>query len=233
MRQVVLDTETTGLEVREGHRLIEIGCVELIDRKPTGRQLHQYINPGRTIDEGAEAVHGITLEFLADKPDFSVVKEEIIEFLSGAELIIHNASFDVGFLDAELKRARERRRIADISTVTDSLALARTKYPGQKNNLDALCKRLGIDNTARALHGALLDAEILAEVYLAMTGGQASLVLDAPETIKIHAEQGPVSEQYARPERLRILEPTDEEREAHRAMLARLTETSESKIDWG
>ena len=233
MRQVVLDTETTGLEVREGHRLIEIGCVELIDRKPTGRQLHQYINPGRTIDEGAEAVHGITLEFLADKPDFSVVKEEIIEFLSGAELIIHNASFDVGFLDAELKRARERRRIADISTVTDSLALARTKYPGQKNNLDALCKRLGIDNTARTLHGALLDAEILAEVYLAMTGGQASLVLDAPETIKIHAEQGPVSEQYARPERLRILEPTDEEREAHQAMLARLTETSESKVDWG
>ena len=233
MRQVVLDTETTGLEVREGHRLIEIGCVELIDRKPTGRQLHQYINPGRTIDEGAEAVHGITLEFLADKPDFSVVKEEIIEFLSGAELIIHNASFDVGFLDAELKRARERRRIADFSTVTDSLALARTKYPGQKNNLDALCKRLGIDNTARTLHGALLDAEILAEVYLAMTGGQASLVLDAPETIKIHAEQGPVSEQYARPERLRILEPTDEEREAHQAMLARLTETSESKVDWG
>ena len=205
MRQVVLDTETTGLEVREGHRLIEIGCVELIDRKLTGRQLHQYINPGRTIDEGAEAVHGITLEFLADKPDFSAVKEEIIEFLSGAELIIHNASFDVGFLDAELKRARERRRIADFSTVTDSLALARTKYPGQKNNLDALCKRLGIDNTARTLHGALLDAEILAEVYLAMTGGQASLVLDAPESIKIHAEQGPASEQYARPERLSVL----------------------------
>ena len=233
MRQVVLDTETTGLEVREGHRLIEIGYVELIDRKATGRQLHQYINPGRTIDEGAEAVHGITLEFLADKPDFSAVKEEIIEFLSGAELIIHNASFDVGFLDAELKRARERRRIADFSTVTDSLALARTKYPGQKNNLDALCKRLGIDNTARTLHGALLDAEILAEVYLAMTGGQASLVLDAPETIKIHAEQGTISEQYARPERLSVLGPTDEEREAHRAMLARLTETSEREVDWG
>ena len=233
MRQVVLDTETTGLEVREGHRLIEIGCVELIDRKLTGRQLHQYINPGRTIDEGAEAVHGITLEFLADKPDFSAVKEEIIEFLSGAELIIHNASFDVGFLDAELKRARERRRIADFSAVTDSLALARTKYPGQKNNLDALCKRLGVDNTARTLHGALLDAEILAEVYLAMTGGQASLVLDAPETIKIHAEQNTISEQYARPERLSVLGPTDEEREAHRAMLARLTETSEREVDWG
>ena len=233
MRQVVLDTETTGLEVREGHRLIEIGCVELIDRKLTGRQLHQYINPGRTIDEGAEAVHGITLEFLADKPDFSAVKEEIIEFLSGAELIIHNASFDVGFLDAEFKRARERRRIADFSTVTDSLALARTKYPGQKNNLDALCKRLGIDNTARTLHGALLDAEILAEVYLAMKGGQASLVMDEPEYTKIHAEQGPASEQYARPERLRVLEPTDEECEAHRAMLARLTKTSEREVDWG
>ena len=233
MRQVVLDTETTGLEVREGHRLIEIGCVELIDRKPTGRQLHQYINPGRTIDEGAEAVHGITLEFLADKPDFSAVKEEIIEFLSGAELIIHNASFDVGFLDAELKRAREHRRIADFSTVTDSLALARAKYPGQRNNLDALCKRLGIDNTARTLHGALLDAEILAEVYLAMTGGQASLVLDAPEIIKIHAEQGTVSLQYDRPERLSVLAPTDEEHEAHQAMLVRLTETSGREVDWG
>ena len=232
MRQVVLDTETTGLEVREGHRLIEVGCVELIDRKPTGRQLHQYINPGRTIDEGAEAVHGITLEFLADKPDFSAVKDEIIEFLSGAELIIHNAPFDVGFLDAELKRARERRRVVDFCIVTDSLALARVKYPGQKNNLDTLCKRLGIDNTARTLHGALLDAEILAEVYLAITGGQASLVLDTPETARLQAEHGLVPAQYPRPERLRVLEPNPEEREAHRAMLARLTETSEREVDW-
>ena len=139
MRQVVLDTETTGLEVREGHRLIEIGCVELIDRKLTGRQLHYYINPGRTIDEGAEAVHGITLEFLADKPDFASVKEEIVDFLRDSELIIHNAVFDVGFLDAEFKRARERRRTREFCTVTDSLAIARAKYPGQKNSLDALC----------------------------------------------------------------------------------------------
>ena len=185
MRQVVLDTETTGLEVREGHRLIEIGCVELIDRKPTGRQLHHYINPGRTIDEEAEAVHGITLEFLADKPDFASVKEDIVEFLQDAELIIHNAAFDVGFLDAEFKRARERKRTQDFCTITDSLALARTKYPGQKNSLDALCKRLGIDNSARTLHGALLDAEILAEVYLALTGGQASLGLKGWVAIKL------------------------------------------------
>jgi len=232
MRQVVLDTETTGLEVREGHRLIEIGCVELIDRKPTGRQLHHYINPGRTIDEGAEAVHGITLEFLADKPDFASVKEDIVEFLKGAELIIHNAAFDVGFLDAEFKRARERRRTQDFCTITDSLALARAKYPGQKNSLDALCKRLGIDNSARTLHGALLDAEILAEVYLALTGGQASLGLDAPEERAATEERESEMRKVQRPASLRVTEPNEAELSAHEQMLKKLASESGEARHW-
>jgi DNA polymerase-3 subunit epsilon len=232
MRQVVLDTETTGLEVREGHRLIEIGCVELIDRKPTGRQLHHYINPGRTIDEGAEAVHGITLEFLADKPDFASVKEDIVEFLQGAELIIHNAAFDVGFLDAEFKRARERRRTQDFCTITDSLALARAKYPGQKNSLDALCKRLGIDNSARTLHGALLDAEILAEVYLALTGGQASLGLDAPEERAAIEDRESEMRKVQRPASLRVTEPNEAELSAHEQMLKKLASESGEARHW-
>ena len=232
MRQVVLDTETTGLEVREGHRLIEIGCVELIDRKPTGRQLHHYINPGRTIDEGAEAVHGITLEFLADKPDFASVKEDIVEFLQDAELIIHNAAFDVGFLDAEFKRARERRRTQDFCTITDSLALARAKYPGQKNSLDALCKRLGIDNSARTLHGALLDAEILAEVYLALTGGQASLGLDAPEERAANEDRESEMRKVQRPASLRVTEPNEAELSAHEQMLKKLASESGEARHW-
>ena len=232
MRQVVLDTETTGLEVREGHRLIEIGCVELIDRKPTGRQLHHYINPGRTIDEGAEAVHGITLEFLADKPDFASVKEDIVEFLKDAELIIHNAAFDVGFLDAEFKRARERRRTQDFCTITDSLALARAKYPGQKNSLDALCKRLGIDNSARTLHGALLDAEILAEVYLALTGGQASLGLDAPEERAATEDRESEMRKVQRPASLRVTEPNEAELSAHEQMLKKLASESGEVRHW-
>jgi DNA polymerase-3 subunit epsilon len=232
MRQVVLDTETTGLEVREGHRLIEIGCVELIDRKPTGRQLHHYINPGRTIDEGAEAVHGITLEFLADKPDFASVKEDIVEFLQDAELIIHNAAFDVGFLDAEFKRARERRRTQDFCTITDSLALARAKYPGQKNSLDALCKRLGIDNSARTLHGALLDAEILAEVYLALTGGQASLGLDAPEERAATEDRESEMRKVQRPASLRVTEPNEAELSAHEQMLKKLASESGEVRHW-
>ena len=232
MRQVVLDTETTGLEVREGHRLIEIGCVELIDRKPTGRQLHHYINPGRTIDEEAEAVHGITLEFLADKPDFASVKEDIVEFLQDAELIIHNAAFDVGFLDAEFKRARERKRTQDFCTITDSLALARTKYPGQKNSLDALCKRLGIDNSARTLHGALLDAEILAEVYLALTGGQASLGLDAPEERAPTENRESEMRRVQRPASLRVTKPNEAELNAHEQMLKKLASESGEARHW-
>lgn len=179
-RQVVLDTETTGLEVNQGHRIIEIGCVEMVNRRITGRHYHQYIHPQRDIDAGAMEVHGITLEFLAGKPTFEEVATEFAQFVEGAELIIHNAPFDVGFIDAELERLdSDIPPLAELCSVLDTLQMARHKHPGQRNNLDALCQRYEIDNTSRALHGALLDAEILAEVYLAMTGGQASLGLGA------------------------------------------------------
>lgn len=176
MRQIVLDTETTGLEVGKGHRIIEIGCIELAERRPSGRTFHRYLNPQRAIDEGALAVHGISGEFLADKPRFPEIAGEFLEFIADAELIIHNAAFDVAFLDAELALADAGLgRIEQHARVLDTLALAREKFPGQKNNLDALCKRLNVDNSHRALHGALLDAQLLAEVYVAMTGGQGDL----------------------------------------------------------
>jgi DNA polymerase-3 subunit epsilon len=177
-RQIVLDTETTGLEVSRGHRVIEIGCVELIERRRSGRVFHRYLNPGRAVDEGALAVHGLTDAFLADKPAFAAVVDEWLAFIAGAELIIHNAAFDVAFLDAELGLlAHARGRVADHAGVVDTLALARERYPGQKNSLDALCRRLGVDNTHRELHGALLDASLLADVYLAMTAGQVAFEL--------------------------------------------------------
>jgi DNA polymerase III subunit epsilon len=179
MRQIILDTETTGLEPKEGHRVIEIGCVELVDRRLTGRNFHQYLNPEREIDAGAIEVHGLTNEFLADRPRFAEVVEEFVQYIRGAELIIHNAPFDLGFLDHELALlGGDWGRLEDCCAVTDTLALARRLHPGQRNSLDALCKRYAIDNSHRELHGALLDAEILADVYLAMTGGQASLGLD-------------------------------------------------------
>lgn len=177
MRQIVLDTETTGLEPEQGHRIIEIGCVELRGRRLTGKDFHHYLNPDREIDAGAIEVHGITNEMLADKPRFVNLVDDLIEYLRGAELLIHNAAFDVGFLDKELEWAGRPERIADICTVTDTLALARDLYPGQRNSLDALCKRLDVDNSSRDLHGALLDAQILADVYLMMTGGQGDLML--------------------------------------------------------
>ncbi len=178
MRQIVLDTETTGIEVSQDHRIIEIGCIELINRKPTGRHFHRYINPQREIDEGAQQVHGISLDFLADKPVFRLVADEFLAFVRGGQLVIHNAPFDVGFLNHELaKLGQGFGKVQDHCTVVDTLAMARQLHPGQKNNLDALCKRYGVDNSQRDLHGALLDAEILAEVYLAMTGGQVDLVL--------------------------------------------------------
>lgn len=176
-RQIVMDTETTGLEPEAGHNIIEIGCVEMQARKLTGRTYHQYVNPDHEIDAEAMEVHGITHEFLADKPKFKEVMLDFVEFVRGAELIIHNASFDVGFLNVELARNGFKERIEDICTVTDSLLLARKKHPGQKNSLDALCRRYDIDNSHRELHGALLDSEILADVYLALTGGQTSLML--------------------------------------------------------
>jgi DNA polymerase-3 subunit epsilon len=180
MRQIVLDTETTGLQPEQGHRIIEIGCVELVNRRLTGRTYHQYLNPEREIDPGAIEVHGLSTEFLADKPLFRDVVEDFVTFVRGAELIIHNAPFDVGFLDHELRRQDSSGPvIADLCPVLDTLVLAREMHPGQRNSLDALCRRYEVDNSARELHGALLDARILAEVYLAMTGGQADLSLDS------------------------------------------------------
>lgn len=178
-RQVVLDTETTGLEWGQDHRIIEIGCVELINRRPSGRHFHRYINPERDIDAGALEVHGITPEFLEDKPIFELIADEFLTFIIGAELIIHNAPFDVGFLNHEFNRLGRGEGIVDQHCrVTDTLLMARQLHPGQRNSLDALCKRYGVDNTQRTLHGALLDAEILAEVFLAMTGGQVDLGLE-------------------------------------------------------
>ena len=182
MRQIVLDTETTGLEVSQGHRIIEIGCIELVNRRVTGNHWHYYINPDRAVDSGAFEVHGISHEFLQDKHRFAELAEEFHSYVAGAELVIHNAPFDVGFLDNEL--ALLEPPIASLKEscgILDTLLLARQKHPGQKNNLDALCKRYGIDNSNRSLHGALLDARILADVYLVMTGGQTSLGLDAEQ----------------------------------------------------
>lgn len=179
MRQVVLDTETTGLEPSQGHRIIEIGCVEMINRRLTGNRYHQYLQPDRDIDEAAVEIHGITNDFLEDKPRFVEIADDFLAFIRGSELIIHNAPFDLGFINHELQLLDgDFGRVADFCSVLDTLAQARQLHPGQRNNLDALCKRYGIDNSQRELHGALLDAEILADVYLAMTGGQVSLSLE-------------------------------------------------------
>jgi len=181
LRQIVLDTETTGLEPEQGHKIIEIGCVEMVERRLTGNNFHQYLQPDREIDAAAIEVHGITNEFLADKPRFQDVAQDFVDYVRGAELIIHNAPFDVGFLDHELdKLPGDSLKIAELCAVTDTLVLAKKMYPGQRNSLDALCKRYDIDNSHRELHGALLDAEILADVYLMMTGGQKALSLDGP-----------------------------------------------------
>ncbi|MFC6672415.1 DNA polymerase III subunit epsilon [Marinobacterium aestuariivivens] len=231
MRQIVLDTETTGLEPAEGHNIIEIGCVEMIGRKLTGRTYHRYIKPDRQIDQEAIEVHGITNEFLEDKPRFVEVMHEFIEFIRGAELIIHNAAFDVGFIDTEFERNGSPERVKSLCRVTDSLMVARRKHPGQKNNLDALCKRYGIDNSHRELHGALLDSEILADVYLALTGGQLKLDTgedseqdDGGETRIRRIEAG----QY----NLRVVEPSPEEQDAHQAFLALLAKKSGGPSLW-
>jgi DNA polymerase-3 subunit epsilon len=176
MRQIVLDTETTGINPKDGHRIIEIGCVEMVNRKLTGNTYHVYINPHRAIEEEAIAVHGITNEFLKDKPSFKQIAEEFIEFIKGAELVIHNAPFDIGFMDNEFSLNNcSIKQTSQVCTILDTLALARDMRPGQKNNLDALCRVYGVDNTHRTYHGALLDSEILSEVYLWMTGGQTAM----------------------------------------------------------
>ncbi len=181
MRQIVLDTETTGLDPRQGHRIIEVACIELVNRRLTGHHLHKYVHPERDIDEGAQAVHGITLEFLADKPKFADIVDEFLEFINGAELIIHNAPFDIGFLNAELDRLGRVPVGTLCNGVIDTLKMAKEIHPGKRNSLDALCERYEIDNSSRTLHGALLDTELLADVYLAMTRGQNTLMIEQDE----------------------------------------------------
>jgi DNA polymerase-3 subunit epsilon len=225
MRQIVLDTETTGLEVSEGHRLIEIGCVELVSRRPTGRHFHRYLNPEREIDVGATEVHGFTLEKLQGESRFADVVEEFLAFVEGAELIIHNAPFDLGFLNAELGRwceavSRKRLVMERQCTVVDTLALARSRHPGQRNSLDALCKRYGVDNSRRDLHGALLDAEILAEVYLAMTGGQSALELKESISAGAAIKQSSPLQRWVRPAGvIPVIEPSPEELALHEALM--------------
>lgn len=233
MRQIVLDTETTGLEVGLGHRIIEIGGVEIVNRRLTGRHFHKYVDPERAIDDGAYEVHGISSGFLADKPRFAEVAEEFLSFVRGAELIIHNAPFDVAFLDAELTRLEVGvGRIGEICGITDSLALARYKHPGQKNNLDALCRRYQVDNSARDLHGALLDAEILADVYLAMTGGQTQLFGAAQEgNDRSGSASRPLQARLSadRPP-LKVVVASDAEAAAHEAMLDMLDGSSGASL---
>jgi DNA polymerase-3 subunit epsilon len=230
VRQVVLDTETTGLEVRQGHRLIEIACVELVERRLSGRQYQTYLNPDRSIDEGARAVTGIEDAFLLDKPRFGEVVEDFLTFIDGAELIIHNASFDVGFLDAELARLEGGLgRIADRCSVLDTLAMARTQFPGQRNSLDALCKRLGVDNSRRDLHGGLIDAQLLADVYLAMTSGQVAFDLGFEERVVVDQREAAPLVLQVRP---RVLRALDDELLLHEQRLDLLDKTSGGHSVW-
>lgn len=231
MRQIFLDTETTGLEVADGHRVIEIGCVELLNRQPTGNDLHLYLNPERDIDAGAQAVHGITAEFLADKPVFADVAQQFIDFIRGAdEVIIHNAPFDVGFLNQELKLLKQPAFASLVGNVVDSLALAKSRYPGKRNSLDALCERLEVNNTHRTLHGALLDARLLAEVYIRLTRGQEMLIADdhATESVTTTA----MAQQDFSHVVLPVLKASDAERAAHEAMLATIDQASKGKTLW-
>jgi len=225
MRQIVLDTETTGLSTTDGHRIIEIGCVELVNRRMSGRSYHQYLNPDRAIDEGAERVHGISLDDLQDKPRFADVADELLDFLSGAELVIHNADFDVGFLDHELKLMRHAKpKLKQHAGILDTLSLARELHPGQRNSLDALCKRYEVDASSRDLHGALIDADLLARVYLAMTGGQTALSLSADEA---DAGSGAaVTSAISRPSGLQLVvrEASTAEVAAHEALLDAMAE---------
>jgi DNA polymerase III subunit epsilon len=229
-RQIILDTETTGLDAARGHRVIEIGCIELSERRPTGRRFHRYLNPQREVDRGAAEVHGLTDDFLADKPLFAQVADEFLAFIDGAELVIHNAAFDVGFLDAELARlGAGTARLSERCSILDTLKLARERYPGQRNSLDALCKRLGVDNSQRDLHGALLDANLLSEVYLAMTAGQGEMSFDAPAAavsavidVTIHVP----------PQALRVLRASAEELAAHQARLEAIGKAARKPAIW-
>jgi DNA polymerase-3 subunit epsilon len=236
MRQIVLDTETTGLETSQDHRIIEIGCVELVGRKLTGRHYHQYINPQRKVDEGAMEVHGISDQFLEDKPLFDQVAKEFLEFVDGADLVIHNAPFDVGFINHEIAKLSGKYQVIETSCrIIDTLALARQKHPGQKNNLDALCKRYGVDNSARDLHGALLDAEILADVYLLMTGGQVNLNISDQSNSASGEVNSKSSIRRLSADRtpLRIVKPSEEELALHQQKLDAINKSSGACIWMG
>ncbi len=239
MRQIILDTETTGLSASQGHRIIEIGCIEMVNRRLTGREFHRFLNPDRDIDEGAEAVHGISREQLETEPRFSEIVDEFLSFVQDAELVIHNADFDVGFLEHELRLMKHAEpTIADHCTVLDTLTLAREIHPGQRNSLDALCKRYEVDASKRDVHGALIDSELLARVYLAMTGGQSSLLLDedAADTdcgsalvgARPSARSAAGAASYRRPPtdgatyNLTVIKPTEAEAAAHEAMLEKI-----------
>ena len=229
VRQIIMDTETTGLETREGHRVIEIGCVEVVDRKMTGHNYHQYLQPDRESDEGALEVHGITSEFLADKPRFNDVASAFIDYIKGAELIIHNAPFDIGFLNYELSRLDgDWGDIQSICTITDTLVMAREMHPGQRNSLDALCKRYEINNAHRELHGALLDSEILGDVYLAMTGGQVTMSLDTNRAEAAESESEDMNlERISLPQNaLKIIRADATEISAHHERLAEIEKMS-------
>ncbi|MES2218533.1 MAG: DNA polymerase III subunit epsilon [Pseudomonadota bacterium] len=226
MRQIILDTETTGLFVDQNHRIIEIGCIELINRKFTGKHFHYYLNPERAIDEGAQAIHGITTDFLANKPLFAHIAQELMDFLSGAELVIHNAPFDVGFINYELKLLNQAwQPLNEYCRIVDTLLMARQMHVGQRNNLDALCKRYSVDNSQREYHGALLDAHLLGRVYLAMTGGQATLFTET-ENVEIASQQQSVLEitQQKHKRKLPIILATEEELAAHELYLSHLAE---------
>ncbi len=227
MRQIVLDTETTGLEHKQGHRIIEVGCVEMVNRRVTNNDFHYYINPDREIDQGAIEVHGITNEFLEDKPRWEDISADFLEYIRGAEVIIHNAPFDVGFINAELRRQDPSLgKMEDYCTVLDTLALAREMHPGQRNTLDALCKRYDIDNSHRELHGALLDSRILADVYLMMTGGQKALTLgEEEEEETITEEIAPMVFLDRQPGSLKVIRASEEEMQLHLEALEKVEKT--------
>jgi len=228
MRQIVLDTETTGLATAQGHRIIEIGCIEIVNRRFTGREYHSFLNPERDIDEGAEAVHGTSRDDLENQPRFSDIADEFLEFITGTEIVIHNAEFDVGFLEYELKLMKHAQaKITDYATVLDTLRFARKLHPGQRNSLDALCKRYNVDASRRNVHGALIDAELLAKVYLAMTGGQAALSLDQ-EVVKTETTMTNLGRQAPGSElNLVVVRASDEENAAHEALLEKMRASGE------
>ena len=231
MRQIILDTETTGLSWERGHRVVEIGCIELVERRPSGRTFHRYLNPERDFEAGAQEVTGLTLEVLADKPKFAEIVDEFLAFIDGAELVIHNAAFDVGFLDYELSRlGPQYGRLADRCSIEDTLALARQRFPGQRNSLDALCRRFDIDNSHRQLHGALLDTQLLAEVYLALTSGQSEIGFALAEDAEAGTAAAELRYDLAAPRpRVRV---SEDELAAHAARLEKLRAKAGGQCVW-